>query len=53
MGVVIPYTYANYKCIIVWVIETLGIFLREPNYRFVDLCHLRDVPHHLDVLNHP
>ena len=40
MGVVIPYTYANYKCIVVWVTETLSNFLREPNYRVVDSCHL-------------
>ena len=52
MGVVIPYTYANYKCIIMWVMETLGIFLREPNYGVVDSCHLWDVPCQLDILNH-
>ena len=52
VGVVIPYTYADYKCIVMWVMETLGIFLREPNYGVVDSCHLWDIPHQLDLLNH-
>ena len=52
MGVVVPYTYADYKCIIMWVMEASGIFLCEPNYGVIDLCHLWDVPRQLDVLNH-
>ena len=53
VGVVIPYTYADYKCIVVWVMETSGIFLHEPNYGVVESCHLWYVPHQLDILNHP
>ena len=36
VGVVVPYSYANYERIVVWVVETLGIFLYEPNNRVVN-----------------
>jgi len=52
MRVVIPYIYANYKSIVVWVMETSNIFLCVPNYGVVDSCHLWNVPRQLDVLNH-
>ena len=39
MSVVVPNPYANYKHIIVWVVETLSILLYEPNYRIADVCH--------------
>ena len=53
MCVIIPYLYVDYKCIVVWVMETSGIFLHEPNYEVVDSCHLWNVPYQLEVLNHP
>ena len=40
VGVVVLHPYANYKCIVMWVMETSDIFLYEPNYRVVDSCHL-------------
>jgi len=52
VSVVVLYLYANNECIIVWVVETLSIFLRESNYGVVDLCHLWDETRQLDVLNH-
>ena len=52
MGVVVPYPYANYECIVVWVLETPDIFLCQPIDRVVDPCHLRDKAHQLGVLNH-
>ena len=52
VGVVVPYPYVNYKCIVVWVVEMPGIFLYEPNDGVVDSCHLWDGAHQLDVLNH-
>ena len=53
MGVVVPYPYANHEHIVVWVVETPGIFLCESNYRVVGLHHLQDEARQLDVLNHP
>ena len=53
MCVVVPYTYANHKCIVMWVVETSCIFLCESNYGVVDSCHLWDETHQLDVLNYP
>ena len=53
MSVVVLYLYANNECIIVGVVETLSIFLREPNYKVVDLCHFWNKTRQLDVLNHP
>ena len=50
--VVIPYAYANYKCIVVWVMEALGIFHCESNYGVVNSRHFWNIPHQLDVLNH-
>ena len=40
VGVIVSYLYTDYECIIMWVVETSGIFLYEPNYGIVDLCHL-------------
>ena len=40
MRVVIPYPYANDKCIIMRVMETSSIFLQEFDDGVVDLCHL-------------
>ena len=42
VGVVVPYPYANYEHIVVWVVETSSIFLCESNYRVVNSCHLWD-----------
>ena len=42
VSVVVPNSYANYKCIIVWVVETSSILLYESNYKVVDVCHLWD-----------
>ena len=52
MSVVVPYTYANHKCIILRVVETLCIFFCESDHGVVNPCHLCDEPHQLDVLNH-
>ena len=38
--VVVPYTYADHKCIVMWVMETSCIFLCKSNYEVVDSCHL-------------
>ena len=51
VDVVVPYPNANYKRIVVWVVETPGIFLCEPNYGVVDSCHLWDKACQLDVLH--
>ena len=53
MSVVIPYVYANNECVVMWMVEMLSIFLREPNYRVVDPCHLWNETRQLDILNHP
>ena len=53
VGVVVPHPHVNYECIVVWVVETPGIFLYEPNDEVVDSCHLQDEARQLDVLNHP
>ena len=52
MSVVIPYPYVNNECIVVWVVETSSIFLREPNYGVVDLCHLWNETRQLNALNY-
>ena len=52
MDVVGPHPYANYECMTVWVVETSDIFPYEPNYKVVDLCHLWDEAHQVDVLHH-
>nr|XP_023885735.1 F-box/kelch-repeat protein At3g23880-like [Quercus suber] len=51
VGVVVPYPYANYERIVVWVVEMAGIFLYEPNYRVIDSCHLWDEAYQLDILH--
>ena len=53
VSVVVPYPYANNERIVVGVVETSSIFLLEPNYGVVDLCHLWNETRQLDVLNHP
>ena len=53
MSFVVPYPYANNECIVVEVVETLSIFLREPNYEVVDPCNLWNKTRQLDILNHP
>ena len=53
VSIIVPNTYAYYKCIIVWVVETLCIFLCESNYEVVDTYHLWDETHQLNTLNHP
>ena len=53
MSVVVPYSYANNKCIVVGVVETSSIFLRELNYGVVDPCYLWNETRQLEVLNHP
>ena len=52
LGVVVPHLYANYERIIIWVMEMLGIFLCELNYKVVDPCHLWDKAPQLDILHH-
>ena len=53
MSVVVPYSYANNEGIVMGVVETSSIFLREFHYGVVDPCHLWNETHQLDVLNHP
>ena len=42
MSVVVPNLHADYKHIIVWVVETSSILLCEPNYMVFDACYLWD-----------
>ena len=53
MSIGVSYTYTYHKCIFVRVMETFCIFFYESNYGIVDLCHLWDETHQLDILNHP
>ena len=53
MGVVVFHSYANNESVVMGVVETLGIFLRKPNYVVVHPCYLWDEPRQLDILNHP
>ena len=45
IGVIVSYPYTDYECIIMWVVETSGIFLCEPNYRIVNPCHFWGIPY--------
>ena len=45
VDVVVPYPNANYKRIVVWVVETSSILLCEPDNKVVNLCHLWDEAH--------
>ena len=53
MCVIISYSYANDRCIVMWVVETSSIFLWEFNAGSVDPCHLWDEAYQLDIPNHP
>jgi len=53
MDVIVSYPYADNKSIIVGVVESSSIFLREPNDGVVHPCHLWNETCQLDVLNHP
>ena len=43
--VVVSYPYANDECIVMWVVETSGIFFREFDDGVVDPHHLWDEAH--------
>ena len=40
VSIIVPNTYAYYRCIVVWVVEMSCIFLCESNYEVVDTYHL-------------
>ena len=52
VGVVVSDPNTNHERIIIRVVEMPGIFLCKSNDRAVDLGHLQDESHQLDVLNH-
>ena len=53
MHVVIFYPYANDQCIVVQVVKTLCILLRESDYRAFSLCYLWYRARQLNILDHP
>ena len=53
MRIVVAYSYADNKRIIIRVVKTLGIFFRESNDRVVNLQHLWYRTCQLDVVSHP
>jgi len=50
VSVIVPYPSANNERIVMEVVKTSSIFLREPNYGVVDPCHLWNETCQLDVL---
>ena len=53
MSVVISYSYADNKCIVVWVVETSGIFFQEFDDGVIDSWHLWHGTYQLDVMDQP
>ena len=53
MRIVIPQLNTDNQCIVMRVMETLGIFFREFDDRVVELQHLRHRTCQLDVMDHP
>ena len=53
MRIVISYLYADDECIVMRVVKTSGVFLRESDDGVVHSRHLWYGTHQLDVLNQP
>ena len=53
MRIVIPYPFANDKCVIMRVVKMSSILFREPDNGVVNPRHLWYETHQLDALNHP
>ena len=53
MHVVIFYSYANDQRVIVRVVKTLRVFLRESDYGAFSLCYLRYKTCQQNILDHP
>ena len=53
MHVVILYPYANNQRVVMRVVKTSCIFLRESDYGAFSLCYLRYRAYQLNILDHP
>ena len=53
MHVVIFYSYANDQCVVVRVVKTSRIFLRESDYGAFSPCYLWYKARQLNILDHP
>ena len=53
MHVVILYPYADDQRVVMRVVKTLRIFLRESDYGAFSLCYLRYRARQLNILDHP
>ena len=53
MHVVIPYSYVDDQRVVVQVVKTSCIFLRESDYGAFSPCYFRYKTYQLNILDHP